>query len=431
MTEIQRNRLVTDDEFEAFKEDLDNRRFERNEVSEQLRAKSLMATAMTKLELHKMLTIANIQNTDAISDVEFEAFKKMKGREAEGWDLETMIYGRQYVYETQKLLSEQAIKRHQNAFEVEEAENANKVDALNIEGNKQRATFEREQMMEGHKLRHTMQQDNHDLDKTIKEDELELKTREADIELGKQERQMNIHLSHAERMAEVARKNMQAMQEIELQKKNIEADIEKTRIEAEKTMAADQLMAKNVASMDAAAQAKFAESFSHLNELHLTQQNANERELLYEQMLSLAKEQNISIKDIYTTNSKDQKELMSQVINALKDMNSSATTGQQDVLKSMVSAMNSVANARMNDAKETKEEYRTQMQHEQSRVDKNQEQSLNYTTRVKMSENMPFHNVAGTSVNVNVGKTRTCPVCGEPINFDGALCCPVCGADLK
>ncbi len=431
MTEIQRNRLVTDDEFEAFKEDLDNRRFERNEVSEQLRAKSLMATATTKLELHKMLTIANIQNTDAISEVEFDAFKKMKGREAEGWDLETMIYGRQYVYETQKLLSEQAIKRHQNAFEVEEAENANKVDAVNLEGNRQRAAFEREQMMEGHKLRHTMQQDNHDLDKTIKEDELELKTREADIELGKQERQMNIHLSHAERMAEVARKNMQAMQEIELQKKNIEADIEKTRIEAEKTMAADQLMAKNVASMDAAAQAKFAESFSHLNELHLTQQNANERELLYEQMLSLAKEQNISIKDIYTTNSKDQKELMSQVINALKDMNSSATTGQQDVLKSMVSAMNSVANARMNDAKETKEEYRTQMQHEQSRVDKNQEQSLNYTTRVKMSENMPFHNVAGTSVNVNVGKTRTCPVCGEPINFDGALCCPVCGADLK
>ena len=80
MTEIQRNRLITREEFDAFQEDFNNRRFERSQVSEQLRAKSLMATALAKLEVDKILNIANIQNAEAISEVEFEAFKKGKPR---------------------------------------------------------------------------------------------------------------------------------------------------------------------------------------------------------------------------------------------------------------------------------------------------------------------------------------------------------------
>ena len=81
--------------------------------------------------------------------------------------------------------------------------------------------------------------------------------------------------------------------------------------------------------------------------------------------------------------------------------------------------------------KDIKEEYRDQMHHEQERVDKITEQSLNYTTRVKMSENMPHYAAGGTSVNVNVGNRRTCPICGEQISDNDSLCCPICGQDLK
>ena len=95
----------------------------------------------------------------------------------------------------------------------------------------------------------------------------------------------------------------------------------------------------------------------------------------------------------------------------------------------MVGAMQNFANTRFNDAKEIKEEYRTQMQHEQERVDENQKQSLNATTRVKVSENMP-NMVGGTSVNVHVCAI-TCLNCGERIDDSDILCCPICGKDLK
>ena len=109
-------------------------------------------------------------------------------------------------------------------------------------------------------------------------------------------------------------------------------------------------------------------------------------------------------------------------------MSSAQNQGQQDLVSSMVGAMQSVATGKINDAQAMKEEYRGEKHHAESRLDENQHQSLNYTTRAKVSENMPF--VAGrTSVNVNVG-THACPVCGQPLDDDMNIC-PICGNEVK
>lgn len=441
MTEIQRNRLITREEFDAFQEDFSNRRFERNQVSEQLRAKSLMVTALAKLEVDKILNIANIQNAEAISEAEFEAFKKGKGREAEGWDLETVIYGRQYVYENQKLLAEQDLKRKQNAFDIEEAKHQSQLNAIGREEIKQDITLQHEQILAGHKVASTIRDDEYAFSNKVKEDDLEYEIRKTEAEIKAQQQQADIHLSQTERLSKIAMQNMEAMQEAELnilkekhaheeKVTTIEADVTKTQIEAEKTMAADQLMAKNIGAMDAAAQAKFAESFSHLNEAELLKQNAQQQKELYEKMMQMAEANNISVKDIYTTNAAQQTAMMSAMLNAFKDMNISANSGQQNVVNSMLGVMQNFANTRINDAKDIKEEYRGQMHHEQERVDKNTEQSLNYTTRVKMSENMPHYAAGGTSVNVNVGNKRNCPNCGQLLD-DAMNICPICGTEVK
>lgn len=442
MTEIQRNRLITREEFDAFQEDFNNRRFERSQVSEQLRAKSLMATALAKLEVDKILNIANIQNAEAISEAEFEAFKKGKGREAEGWDLETTIYGRQYVYENQKLLAEQDLKRKQNAFSIEEAKHQSQLNAIGRDETRQDVALEHEQILAGHKVASTIRDDEYEHSVRVTKDNLGFEETKINMSLNAQARQTDIHLTHAERMSKIAMQNMQAMQEANLKEKQeeyahdekiktIEADVTKTQIAAEKEMNADQLMAKNIGTMDAAAQAKFAESFSHLNEAELLKQNAEQQKELYEQMMKMAVANNINVKDIYTQNVAQQTAMMSAMLNAFKDMNISATSGQQNVVNSMLGVMQNFANTRINDAKDIKEEYRDQMHHEQERVDKSTEQSLNYTTRVKMSENMPHYAAGGTSVNVNVGNRRTCPICGEQISDNDSLCCPICGQDLK
>lgn len=450
MMQIQRSRLVTREEFDIFMEDMNNRRFERSQVSEQLRAKSLMATALAKLEIDKTLNIANIQNAEAISEAEFEAFKKAKGREADGWDLETTIYGRQYIYENQVLLGKQDLKRKVNEFAEEEAVHDNTIGSIRNQGKKQDYEFEGGKKLYEHGVAANIRDDNYEYDQRKEKDklglkveenkiELDKKERENDINLTAQEREADIHLSKAERMNNLAMKNMQAMQTAELERQkaqleheekvaSIAAEVEKTKITAEKEMDAGQLMAKNVSQMDAAAQVKFAESFSHLTEAELLKQSAEQQKELYEKLVKMAESNGVNIANIHTANAKQQFDMMTAMMQAFKEMNISATGGQQNVVNSMLGVMQNFANTRINDVNAMKEEYRGQMHHEQGRVDENQRQSLNYTTKVTMSENMPPYTAGGTSVNVNVGRSRFC-TCGQELD-DTMSCCPNCGKEL-
>ena len=80
MLGIERNKMVSREEFDIFVEDLMNRRFDRHEVSEQLRARSLMATALQKLEINKTLTIAILHSEDEVTDVKWDMFRKANGQ---------------------------------------------------------------------------------------------------------------------------------------------------------------------------------------------------------------------------------------------------------------------------------------------------------------------------------------------------------------
>ena len=215
----------------------------------------------------------------------------------------------------------------------------------------------------------------------------------------------------------------------ELEQARLKEETERTRIEAESKMSADQLLGKNIAQMDGAAQTAFAESFSHLNEIELTKANAAEQAKMYQQMLEMAKENGVNIQNIQSANQVQQMEMMKQVLAAVTQMSASQTAGQQGLINSMVGAIQSVASGQIETQKEMKAEAQTRAEHAEARLDETQKQALNYTSRVAVSENMP-NVVGGTSVNVHVG-TRTCPVCGEPISDKDALCCPICGSDLK
>ncbi len=419
---IEHNRLVSKEEFDIFKHDLDKRDFDRAQVWEQFRARSLQATALQKLKLDTELDVAHIHAVDEVDDAKWETVRKQKGRDAEKWDLDAAIYGRRYVLEKQQLLDniEQDRITAQGNLDVNkiELENARQLDDYSD------LRWEKE----------------HAQDEKAKEDAYQRELRRKEDDLRHIQQQLDMSMSATERGSRIALENMRAMKEMELAQlreqhaheqsmANIDADVRKTEIEAESHMNADQLVGKNVTRMDAAAQAKFAESFSHMNEIELMKQNAAEREKLYQEMVQMAKENGINTAELQAHNADKQLDIMQQMMAAFTQMNMSQNMGQHGVVNSMVSVMRDVANGKIKDAKDLKEEYRTQMQHEQERVDENQQQSLNYTTRVKVSENAPYMG-GGTSVRVNVG-TRTCPSCGEPINDPDSLCCPNCGRDLK
>ena len=104
-------------------------------------------------------------------------------------------------------------------------------------------------------------------------------------------------------------------------------------------MSADQLLGRNIAQMDATAQAKFAESFSHLNEIEITKANAQEREKLYQQMLQMAEANNINMRDVQSANANQQMDMMKSVLATIAQMSASQTSGQQGVINSMLGAI--------------------------------------------------------------------------------------------
>ena len=418
MLEIQRNSLISQEEFDIFSSDLENRRFDRDQVSEQLRARSLTATVLLKTEIDKMERIAKIKADDEISDAQWEATRKQKGREAEGWDLDAIIYGRKYVLERQQLVDE-----------VEKRRLHNDANAETIRGQQQQNDFERDEILKTHDVSEKIKEDEYQRQLREREDALKRLQQMLDMEQNVADRETRRKLEEERATAELELNKLKEEHAFQLSKANIDADVKKTEIEAESKMSADQLLGKNIAQMDAVAQAKFAESFSHLNELELTKMNAAEQAKLYQQMIDMAKDNGANIQKISSDNAAQQMEMMKQVLATMAQMSASQTLGQQGLINSMVGAIQGVANGKIQDAESLKNEYKEEKHHAEARLDETQKQSLNATTRVKMSENMP-NMLGGTSVNVHVGAT-TCPVCGQSIDDKDMLCCPVCGQDLK
>lgn len=418
MLEIQRNSLISQEEFDIFSSDLENRRFDRDQVSEQLRARSLTVTVLLKTEIDKMERIAKIKADDEISDAEWETTRKQKGREAEEWDLDAIIYGRKYVLERQQLIDEVEKRRIEN--EKKSAEIQGKILDDEYEEAKAKRIYEEEKRKKEDEYQRQLRE---------REDALKRLQQMLDMEQNVADRETRRKLEEERATAELELNKLKEEHAFQLSKANIDADVKKTEIEAESKMSADQLLGKNIAQMDAVAQAKFAESFSHLNELELTKMNAAEQAKLYQQMIDMAKDNGANIQKISSDNAAQQMEMMKQVLATMAQMSASQTLGQQGLVNSMVGAIQGVANGKIQDAESLKNEYKEEKHHAEARLDETQKQSLNATTRVKMSENMP-NMLGGTSVNVHVGAT-TCPVCGQSIDDKDMLCCPVCGQDLK
>lgn len=401
MLEIQRNRLISQEEFDIFSNDLENRRFDREQVSEQLRVRSLLATALSKMEVSKALRLQEVKDEDEISDAEWAAYRKEREHDAEDWDLEAAIYGRKYVLDRQKLINE-----------VENRRLTNEAAAETIKGKQQEGAYVRGETLA-----------NLEVEQKIKENEFRLKVQEQEAKIQQLKQMAELEQDSKDR--DTRRKLEEAEAELKRLKEQHAHEQEMAKIDA--GLSAEQVVARNLSQMDAAAQIAFAESFSHLTEAELAKKNAEEREKLYQQMLQMAQANNINIQNIQSANSNQQMQMMMQMLTILGQISGAQSSSQQNTFNSLIGAMQSFATTRFNDAKDKIDEYYGQMQKEESRADEAYKQALNSTTRVKVSENTP-NTAGGTSVNVHV-HSRTCPGCGQSLEDDMPFC-PYCGQEL-
>ena len=219
------------------------------------------------------------------------------------------------------------------------------------------------------------QQFDFDLKRAEKTAELEDKQREKkfdfDLEVQKQEKadehvlRMEEHemkmASHEQDMADreaqrrmeelklkgsIAMQNMQAMMDAKRAARQDEFDAEERRLQTQKEMTAEQIMAAQIREMDAGAQAKFAESFSAGKDAAREREVAKEQAQIYEKMMG-----------------------------QMMDM---AKTGMQTNAD--------IAIGRIVEERQRGDEYREEAHRVQERIDKTQEQSLKYTAQVTSSE---------------------------------------------
>lgn len=230
------------------------------------------------------------------------------------------------------------------------------------------------------------------------------------------------------RKAEIARQNMQAMKDAELaeqqarlqheqQMRGMDAQVQMNRDNQFANMTAEQIRAAQLSHLDAAAQAEMARSYSSDKENEILRQVGADKEALLKQML-----------EMQNSNSAAQVAAMMQMASMMKDGMSQVSGNAAGFQQQRVEDMCAM-----------KDEYRENMIHQQGRLDDNQKQALDFTTRpqqmippqpqaypIQSGYQAPVTDSQSQSVKT---AGRTCPSCGAALP-EGETFCPECGTRI-
>ena len=179
----------------------------------------------------------------------------------------------------------------------------------------------------------------------MEEHEMKMASHEQDMA----DREAQRRMEELKLKGNIAMQNMQAMMDAKRAARQDEFDAEERRLQTQKEMTAEQIMAAQIREMDAGAQAKFAESFSAGKDAAREREVAKEQAQIYEKMMG-----------------------------QMMDM---AKTGMQTNAD--------IANGRIAEERQRGDEYREEAHRSQERIDQTQEQSLKYTAQVTSSGQSP------------------------------------------
>lgn len=351
LMKLKGNRLINEDELDALESKIRDKKFDRDQVSAEFQMTAANRTGMTRVQLEAQLQKSKLLADAELNDVRFEELRKRQAR--------------QFQLDDQEQEHDLHAARRQDEYDDQRREKEDNYSDSRREKDAEFSDNRREK--------------NFDFDQRQKDAEYERSHRAAKDNLDIEKERNRSNMDILRQKAEIARQNMLAMQQHEEELAEKKHQEELARIDAQKNMTAEQLMASGVTGMDAAAQKAFAESFG------ANKQGDMQREM-YERMLQMQKEGS-------ENNQSQQQAMMQQMMqmmqNAMKtnaDMATNMAVGQAAQQKSNLEAIQNVAGARLAQTESMKDEYQKQMEHEQKRTDAAQDKALNYTAKVTQEE---------------------------------------------
>lgn len=366
LLKLKGNRLLSEDELDALETSIRDKKFDRDQVSAEFQMRAANRTNMARVELELQLQKSELLAEAELNDVRFEELHKDQAR--------------QFQLEDAQQEHDLASVRRQD--EYDDARREKDADFADSRREKD-FDFEQRQKDAEYARAHREAQDNLDIEKQRSQNEMDI----------------------LRQKAEIARQNMQAMQQHEQEMAEKKHQEEMARIAAQQNMSAEQLMATGMAGMDAAAQKAFAESFA------AGKGGEKEREM-YERMLQMQQQHAGETTAQNAVQMAQMQAMMQQMMQFAQSgmqtnaqMAANMAAGQAAGQQAQLDAMQNIAGARIAQTEGMKEEYRTQMEHEQKRTDAAQDKALNYTTKVTQEE---------IKAEAKLGKTTSEPQAKAP-----------------
>lgn len=389
LNDIEQTKLLNTEEFEAFKQAIKFKEFDRNNVDEIMRVQSSAERTKKQIAINAEILKCQIANDSDLDTDRFNAYMKKASQTVEQMDIMEVIYGKKYQSRKQRVLEEQEVaslaNRFKNSQKLEDAINANKLIGLEIEGRK---------TVDDYDLKKRQAEDDFERVRIKKRVEDSIELEKSNLEILKEKQNMSIDAMARLKEMEVRAKDQQHAHYIENRTLEINRDEhlanltheEKIKeLEIKKDYTAEQLFVDKLDANSAAANI-YAESFSSAKELNAMREAQQKIDANNDMVVELLKEQ-LSHKD------DDKLQTVNTITNLVQNLTGGLIGAQQDRERENFDRFERIATHRMDEfegnaqqrlagERMLKDEYREQMRHEQQRHDIHQDKALNYTAQV-------------------------------------------------
>lgn len=352
LQDLRKCRLVKDEDVAILEDLLERKALERSEITELLRLRVLQNTEEARIKAENALSDLNMQ--------------------------------------------------HEFSQELSFARHAVEMTGLEIEAQRKREEYLREQADKDYQM-----------ERERRTDEMSFTQQQTEFERQQRRAEKMDDVDVLERKAAIARANMEKMQEHERKLEEMRKQTEELRIQTEANMTQEQIAAahmKDMADLDAAAQAEMARMMGSgkAKEVEmLREQQEREREM-YDKMMQMMQQ-----------NQQGQQQTAQMTQEQMLQM-----------MQTMMNGMSQMGIQRIGEVERMKEEYRTQSIHQQERTDRTQDSALNYTTRVTESRQESNPNITIIKTPQLTTQSVFCPNCGgKASSLD--ITCPHCGEPLE
>lgn len=411
LDEVNKDRLLHEEEMEIFAQEMKLRKKDRELDMLEAISKSSIRRMEITASVMKREVVATAEMDNLKADLKFEEYKRDKAYESETIDIDSIIYGKKFAVEKRELEDSfdlADMKRHQ-AYKVKIEDEDINTAILNkkLEQKQINDEYERTKREDGYLFSQRKREDDYRFTQRQKEDSYAFHKRGKEDELRHIEAEQRIAMSALERMAQLnetsldnearresirrqeEQRHQQYLAELERQKEldRLQAENQQTSILS--GMSADQIAATaivtgmNKGNISDNAVSSITGMLDSRQEAEAAKAIMRARE---EDHIRASMEKDRLIQ----TQREDMKEMMGMAFEFSRDAMHAANAekiARNQEKEEHQKQIDQMKEQRYEDALQMKEEYRTQMMHEQTRTDSNQDKALDYTTKVTISEN--------------------------------------------